>query len=96
MAGYYLLSQKITMAALVAFYIADTIIPGEWPGRYSILLVLLALLAVEAVATLIGLLHVQRATGPVSRRQGTGYTDPENIQTDPKRVTTIHPDKEKS
>ncbi|WP_404474864.1 hypothetical protein [Microbacterium aerolatum] len=94
--GITLLSQKVTMAALVAFYITDTIIPGIWPGRYSLLIFLLALLMVEAVATLIGLLHVQRSTGPVSRRQGTGYADPENIQTDPKRITTIHPDKETS
>lgn len=92
--GITLLSQKITMASLVAFYIIDTIIPGTWPGRYSVLMILLTLLTVESIATLVGLLHVQRASGPVSRRQGTGYTEPVNIQTDPKRITTIHPDKE--
>ncbi len=94
--GITLLSQKVTMAALVAFFIVDTLIPGTWPGRYSLLIILLTLLAVEAVATLVGLLHVQRAPGKVSRRQGTGYTEPVNIQTDPKRITTIRPDKETS
>ena len=92
--GVTLLSQKITMAALVAFFIVDTIIGGLWPGRYSLLIILLTLLMVEAWATLIGLLHVQRSPGPVSRRQGTGYVEPTEIQTDPKRITTIHPDKE--
>lgn len=94
--GITLLTQKITFSGLVAFFIADTLIPGTWPGRYSVLMILLTLLAVEAIATLVGLLHVQRASGPVSRRQGTGYADPENIQTDPNRITTIYPDKETS
>lgn len=93
--GVTLLSQKITMAALVAFFIADTLIPGYmWPGRYSILMILLTLLAVEAVATLVGLLHVQRAPGKVSRRKGTGYVEPGEISTDPRRITTITPQKE--
>jgi hypothetical protein len=98
--GITLLSQKITMASLVGFFIADTVIGAirpdvQWPGRYSMLLILLSLLAVEAWATFGGLLHVQRAPGKVTKRQGTGYTEPVNIQTDPKRITTIHPDKEK-
>lgn len=92
--GVTLLSQKVTMSALVGFFIIDMLVPGIWPGRYSVLMILLTLLMVEAWATLLGLLHVQRATGPVSRRQGTGYVHPEDIHTDPKRVTTIHPEKE--
>ena len=84
------------MALLVAFFIVDTLAPESYPGRYSILVVLLTLLLIEAWATLLGLLHVQRANGPISRRQGTGYADPEDIETDPPRITTIHPDKEKS
>lgn len=95
--GITLLSQKVTMAALVAFFIADTLAPSHvWPGRYSLLMILLTLLAVEAVATLVGLLHVQRAPGKVTRRQGAGYVAPEEIQTDPKRITVIRPDKETS
>lgn len=99
--GITLLSQKITMAALVGFFIVDTVVTAfwpemRWPGRYSLLMILLTLLAVEAVATLIGLLHVQRAPGKVSRRQGTGYVAPEEIHTDPKRITVIRPDKETS
>ena len=94
--GVTLLSQKLTMAALVAFFVVDTLVPNSYPGRYSILVILLTLLAIEAVATLVGLLHVQRSRAPVSRRQGTGYVDPEDIVTDPKRVQIIHPDKEKS
>lgn len=78
--GITLLSQKITFSAIVAFFIADTLIGGDWPGRYSLLMILLTLLAVEAVATLAGLLHVQRAPGPVSERQGTGYVEPEDIE----------------
>lgn len=94
--GITLLSQKITMAALVLFFITDTLIDGMWPGRYSVLMILLTLLAVESVATLLGLLHVQRAPGKVSRRRGTGYVAPEDIHTDPKRITVIRPDKETS
>lgn len=94
--GVTLLSQKITMAALVAFFIVDTLAPvGAWPGRYSLMLFLLTLLLVEAIATLIGLLHVQRAPGKVTKRQGTGFAHPEDIATDPKRITTVNPDKEK-
>ena len=93
--GITLFSQKLTMAALVAFFIVDTLIPvTDWPGRYSLLLILLTLLLVEAWATLWGLLRVQRAQGPVSRRQGQGYAPPDGIVTDPNRITTIHPDKE--
>lgn len=58
--GITLLSQKTTMAAFVAFFIVDTIIPESYPGRYSILVVLLTLLTVEAWATLVGLLRVQK------------------------------------
>lgn len=99
--GITLLSQKVTMAALVAFFIVDTVVTAiwpdaRWPGRYSALIILLTLLAVEAVATLVGLLHVQRAPGKVTRRQGTGYVEPTEIQTDPKRITVIRPDKETS
>jgi hypothetical protein len=85
------------MAALVGFFVVDTLAPASYPGRYSILVVLLTLLLVEAWATLAGLLHVQRARHPVPKRQGAGYAPPEDIEsTDPKRVTTIHPDKESS
>jgi len=95
--GITLLSQKITMAALVAFFIVDTLIPlVDWPGRYSGLLILLTLLLVEAWATLWGLLRVQRTQGPVPRRQGQGYVPADEIVTDPNRITTIHPDKENS
>lgn len=93
--GVTLLSQKVTMAALVAFFIVDNLAPdGYWPGRYSLLMILLTLLLVEAVATLVGLLHVQRTRGPVSRRQGTGYVPADELVTDPRRVTTINPEKE--
>lgn len=97
--GITLLSQKVTMAALVAFFIVDTVVTAiwpdaRWPGRYSALIILLTLLAVEAVATLIGLLHVQRAPGKVSSRQGTGYVEPTEIRTDPNRITVISPEKE--
>lgn len=78
--GITLLSQKLTLSALVAFFIADTLIGGDWPGRYSILMILLSFLLVEAWATLAGLLHVQRAPGPVSERQGAGYVEPEDIE----------------
>jgi hypothetical protein len=84
--GVTLQSQKLTLAALVAFFIVDTAIPGQWPGRAAILIALLILLALEAWATFLGLLHVQRQDRPVSRRQGTGYVPPEDIEkTDPRR-----------
>lgn len=93
--GVTLLAQKVTMAAFVGFFIVDTLVPNSYPGRYSILVILLTLLAIEAVATLVGLLHVQRSREPVSRRQGTGYANPEDIRnTDPSRIQIIHPDKE--
>lgn len=77
--GVTLLSQKITMAALVGFFIVDTLAPNSYPGRYSILVILLTLLLVEAWATLAGLLHVQRKQGSVSEQLGVGYRDPEDI-----------------
>lgn len=80
--GITLESQKITMAALVGFFIVDTLAPSSYPGRYSILVILLTLLLIESIATLAGLLHVQRHQGAVSPRQGVGYTDPENISDD--------------
>lgn len=78
--GITLEAQKLTMAALVGFFLVDTIVQGPWPGRVPVLILLLFLLLVEAWATLIGLLHVQRAHRPVSRRQGTGYALPEDIE----------------
>lgn len=84
--GVTLLSQKITLALLVTFFLVDTIVTGGWPGRTPILIGLLLLLAVEAWATLAGLVHVQRQQRPVSRRQGTGYVPPADIEkTDPRR-----------
>lgn len=58
--GIVLEAQKVTLAATVLFFGVDTFIDGYWPGRYSILLVLLVLLSIEAWATLLGLIHVQR------------------------------------
>lgn len=78
--GVTLLSQKITMAAIVIFFIADTLMPNDWPGRYSLLVILLTLLLVEAWATLFGLLHVQLAPHRVNKRQGTGYALPDDIE----------------
>lgn len=80
--GITLLSQKVTMAALVLFFIVDTLVPNTYPGRYSILVILLTLLMVEAWATLAGLLHVQRAGGKVSEKLGMGYVDPKDIDHD--------------
>lgn len=65
--GVILEAQKITLAAMVAFFFFDTFMDGYWPGRYSILLILLTLLAIEAWATLFGLLHVQRKRGKHTR-----------------------------
>lgn len=78
--GVTLLSQKLTLAALALFFIVDTLIEGFWPARFLSLTILLSLLAIEACATLAGLLHVQRAHRPVSKRQGTGYVLPEEIE----------------
>ena len=80
--GVTLFSQKLTLAALVGFFIGDTIVEGVWPGRTAVLLILLTLLLVEAWATFAGLLHVQRATRPVPERQGIGYAEPEDIEHD--------------
>jgi hypothetical protein len=78
--GVTLLSQKITMAALVLFFLFDSIVPGDWDGRLVILVSLLVLLTLEAWSTLLGLVHVQQQQRPVSRRQGTGYVLPEHIE----------------
>ena len=85
--GITLEAQKITMASLVGYFLADTLIPGDWGGaRYALLYVLLGLLLIEAWATLLGLLHVQQAHRPVSKRQGTGFAHPEDIErTDQRR-----------
>ena len=84
--GRTLLSQKLTFAALVGFFFFDGIIVGDWIGRFPILIGLLILLAIEAWATLLGLLHVQRHQRPVTKKQGTGYVAPEDIEkTDPRR-----------
>lgn len=64
--GVVLEAQKITLAATVAYFVFDTFMVGDWPGRYSILVILLTLLAVEAWATLAGLLHIQRQRPPHS------------------------------
>ena len=58
--GITLFSQKVTMSAFVLFFIVDEIVPEPYPGRYSILVILLTLLTVEACATLLGLLQVQK------------------------------------
>ena len=87
--GVTLLSQKITMAALVLFFVADTVFGNDYPGRYSLLIFLLTLLAVEGLATLAGHLHVQRATDKVSEQQGTGYVPPHEIDKMPTMATTI-------
>ena len=85
--GITLQSQKITLAALVGFFLIDTIVVADdWPGRNMILITLLILLSAEAWSTFLGLLHVQRMDGPVSKRQGTGYRPPEDLErTDPRR-----------
>lgn len=70
--GITLLSQKITLAAFVLFFIVDTLVPNSYPGRYSILVVLLTLLAVEAVATLAGLIHFQHQEKHVGETVGIG------------------------
>lgn len=77
--GVTLLSQKITMASLVGFFIVDTLAPNSYPGRYSLLVILLTLLLVEGWATLAGLLHVQRKSGSVSEKLGMGYREPDDI-----------------
>jgi len=78
--GITLMAQTATLGALVTFFIYDTIVVGEWPGRSALLLGFLGLLAVESWAALWGLIHVQRSTPPVSERQGTGYVHPDNIE----------------
>lgn len=85
--GITLEAQKITMASLVGFFFAGNLWPGDWGGaRPVILYVLLGLLLIEAWATLLGLLHVQQAHRPVTKRQGTGFAHPEDIErTDPRR-----------
>lgn len=77
--GVTLEAQKITLAAIVAYFVADTFIDGDWPGRYSILIILLTLLAVEAWATLAGLLHIQRQR-------------PRDVEPDPETAETPVPD----
>lgn len=67
--GVVLEAQKVTLAATVLFFLFDTFMEDYWPGRYSILLILLTLLSIEAWATLLGLLHVQRKRGGYSRRR---------------------------
>lgn len=78
--GVTLLSQKITMAALVGFFVVDTLAPNSYAGRYSLLVILLTLLLVEGWATLAGLLHVQRKGENITARQGIGYRDSRDIQ----------------
>lgn len=58
--GITLEAQKVTLALLVVFFVADTLIDGPWAGRFTILGSLVTLLAAEAWATLAGLIHVQR------------------------------------
>lgn len=67
--GIVLEAQKITLAATVLFFGVDTFVDGYWPGRYSILLILLVLLSVEAWATLLGLIDVQRKRGRYVKRR---------------------------
>lgn len=82
--GITLEAQKITMAALVAFFIVDGFFPEGYPGRYSILVIILTLLSIEAWSTLLGLLHVQRKRGKVRSALGMGYVDQNRLDPDPK------------
>lgn len=82
--GITLEAQKITMASLVAFFIVDGFFPEGYPGRYSILVIILTLLSIEAWATLLGLLHVQRKGGRVRNALGQGFVDPGRLDPDPK------------
>lgn len=77
--GVVLEAQKITLAGTVAFFVFDTAMPGDWPGRYSILVILLTLLAVEAWATLAGLIHIQRQR-------------PKDVEPNPETAETPVPD----
>lgn len=79
--GITLMAQTITMGGLVAFFVVDTAVPNQWPGRGWILYPLLVLLLLEAWAALAGLLYVQQGSRLVSERQGTGYVEPERITT---------------
>ena len=87
--GITLESQKVTMAALVGYFLVEQLFPGfrDWEGREVLLLVLLVFLLVEAYATLAGLLIVQNAHRPVTRRRGAGFAHPEDIErtTPPRR-----------
>lgn len=67
--GITLMSQKITMSALVLFYMVDSLIEGYWPGRLVILYILLMALTIEAWATLAGLIHVQQKHKPYYKKE---------------------------
>lgn len=78
--GVIMLAQKVTMAALVGFFIVDTLATDRWAGRFPLLMALLVLMLIEAWATLAGLLYVQRSTRPVTERQGAGLVPEEDIE----------------
>jgi hypothetical protein len=77
--GVTLMAQTLTLALLAVFYIFDTVVQGDWPGRQFLILMFMFALVGEAWAAFAGLVHVQRSSTPVTPRQGTGYVHPENI-----------------
>lgn len=78
--GIILMSQTITLALLVLFFIIDTAIVGDWPSRAFLLVLFLSLLAVESLVAALCLIYVQRQHTPVTPRQGTGFVHPDNIE----------------
>lgn len=87
--GITLLSQKITLASFVLFFIVDTLVPNSYPGRYSILVILLTLLAVEAVATLAGLVHFQKQDKHAEDSVGIGVMTDAHATLEPKEGRTM-------
>lgn len=59
--GRILVAQKLTLAGLAAFFIVDLFTLTGWT-RDAVMIVLLLLLAYQAVATLAGLIAIYRRT----------------------------------
>src|SRR5690606_19587258 len=75
--GRLLFTQKIAMLALIVFWLLDP----EFPGRDIVRLILITVLVLLFWAMFLALVWVQNTTKPVTRRTGTGFLPPEEIET---------------
>lgn len=77
--GITLMSQNIALLSLVSYYLVDAVW-GNWAHQRVILAAILIVLLALFWSALVGLLYVQNHQKPVTKRQGTGYVESDDIE----------------